>query len=160
MGVHAGAREAGELAARERRGETKPSRIPRAQHWQPNERTYVRMETYENVEISILLTGRRERRRAKGNAECTTGKTLKSECTRDGRKPDGKSEFLDHVGTAQTTAGPNRTGRFYTDCTTVSPYPKYAERSFENTKCSRFEKREISGERSYAQRTRALRISE
>lgn len=46
---NAGAREARELAAQERRRETKPSRIPRAQHWQPNERTYVRMETYENV---------------------------------------------------------------------------------------------------------------
>lgn len=55
------AREARELAARERRRETKPSRIPRAQHWQPNERTYVRMETYENIEISVFLARRNER---------------------------------------------------------------------------------------------------
>lgn len=36
-----GAREAAGMEARERRRGTKPSRIPRFQHWQPNERTYV-----------------------------------------------------------------------------------------------------------------------
>lgn len=37
---------------RERRGETKPSCIPRAQHWQPNERIVRNVRKYKNLQIS------------------------------------------------------------------------------------------------------------
>lgn len=61
-------RGSGDVQARERRegwerkkdeeGQ-KPSRIPRFQHWQPNERTYVYIYVYENVETGEISSGMR-----------------------------------------------------------------------------------------------------
>lgn len=58
------------------------------------------METYENVEISVLLKGT-EKDEASKETRNIRRENAENRQNAEWEKPDGKSEFSDHVGTAQ-----------------------------------------------------------